>query len=93
MNPQNNNPMNGGQPGGQNFDGFGGPNISYENYADPQPQRFVAVYGHAGGQKLGRTAGGFGEEIHDLPAVHIDDGDCLSSKTLNKSMGKKFRFI
>ena len=39
MNPQNNNPMNGGQPGGQNFDGFGGPNISYENYADPQPQQ------------------------------------------------------
>ncbi|MCQ2568992.1 MAG: hypothetical protein MJ155_01755 [Candidatus Saccharibacteria bacterium] len=39
MNPQNNNPMNGGQPSGQNFDGFGGPNISYENYAAPQPQQ------------------------------------------------------
>ena len=34
MNPQNTN-----APGGtQNFDGFGGPNISYENFSEPAPQ-------------------------------------------------------
>ena len=34
MNPQNNS-VPGGTP---NFDGFGGPNISYESFSEPQPQ-------------------------------------------------------
>ncbi len=33
------NPQNTGVPGGtQNFDGFGGPNISYESFSEPAPQ-------------------------------------------------------
>lgn len=48
MNPQNNNGAGGGSP---NFDGFGGPNISYENYTEtpapaapqPAPQQINVV--------------------------------------------------
>lgn len=58
--------------------------VGVQGVADVEGQRVVAVNGHAAGQDFGRVGDRFGEEVHDLPALVVDDGEELARVHLDE---------
>ena len=54
-----------------------------EQIAHPQPQGFVAVYRHAGGEKLLWLPLVLRKKIHHLAALQVDHLDALPCQYLN----------